>query len=140
MRSILAVAVVLLALVGASTAAAADKPPNPTVVCGGCDGSGYNGCATVGDQVADGFGNELGAWYHWCWSNGSVYNNYGWGYANGAPTISFSGYVTDHDFQYGHDTIGRFTAIWSPWWPSTSHRCVWVDGWGNWGICRAWYE
>ena len=132
---------VVLAFVSTSTAnAAAPIKPGNGVACGYCDGGGVQGCATASDVAADGWGDVQGAYYHWCWNNGNVYDNYGWDYADSGFGIQFQGYVTAHDFGYGHENIGHFALIISPWFPSTIHRCIQVDGWGNQWTCRAWYE
>jgi hypothetical protein len=138
MKAILVMSVVLLALTGITAAHAA--VPAPGVVCGYCDGSGYNGCATVGDVAEDGNNDTAGAWYHWCWNNGSIYDNYGYCTYGTQAGMTFQGWGSDHEISYGHDCVGHFGYFFWPWLTNTVHRCIAVDGWGNAWICRAWYE
>ena len=66
---------------GKTLIAAPGKGISPRAACGSCGGGGGNvtGCASVYVNNGDSFGNWVKSWYHWCWFNGSISSNYGWG-------------------------------------------------------------
>jgi len=110
--------------------------------CATCGAGGGNvqGCATAYTNNGDGFGNWVRSYYHWCWLNGSVSSNYGWGdEAACFAACSFEGWNYNLDFSYGHRDKGTFRDVQVPFgipihYDSSDATCVQVDGWGNvWG-------
>src|SRR5262245_46732932 len=148
MRSILLVlTVALLLLAGTTSTASAVVPPHPGVVCAGCtDGGGVvQGCDTEADGVADGFNNYTAVVVTWCWYAGSITYFASHTDVNPQWPWGFVGWEYDYDYNYGWQAgrNGKDEVGWlgHPYLgTSGSHRCIYVDGWGGWGVCRAWYE
>ncbi|HVU78369.1 MAG TPA: hypothetical protein VHC67_12340 [Gaiellaceae bacterium] len=111
---------------------------SPFSNCGTCVGGGdVSGCATVYTNNGDGYGNWVKAYYHWCWLNGSVSNNYGWGDEAACWAVcNFQGWNYNFDFGYGHQDKATFRDVSGGIFhiDSADATCVAVDGWGNaWG-------
>jgi hypothetical protein len=117
--------------------------PSPGSTCATCGGGGgpVQGCAQASTSGSDGFGNSVHAYYHWCWLNGSISNNYGWGDEAACWGVcNFEGWNYNFDFGNGHqgkatfrDASVSFLGI-GVHYDTTAAACVAVDGWGNaWG-------
>lgn len=112
---------------------------SPASTCATCVGGGGNvsGCATATVQNGDGYGNWVKANYHWCWLNGSISNNYGWGDEAACwGFCNFQGWNYNFDFGNGHQDKGTFRDVSGGVFhiDSSDAACVAVDGWGNaWG-------
>ena len=116
------------------------KTVSPHVICGGACGSGggnVQGCAAVYVNNGDGYGNWVKAYYHWCWLNGSISSNYGWGDEAACwGFCNFEGWVYNFDFGNGHQDKATFRDVSGGIFhiDSADAACVAVDGWGNsWG-------
>jgi hypothetical protein len=116
-----------------------NQTPTPYALCGTCTGGGGNvqGCATVYANNGDGYGNWVKAYYHWCWLNGSISSNYGWGDEAACwGFCNFLGWNYNFDFGNGHQDKATFRDVSGGVFhvDSTDAACVAVDGWGNsWG-------
>jgi hypothetical protein len=112
---------------------------SPNVLCGPCGGgSQINGCATASSTNGDGYGNWASASYHWCWQNGSVYNNYGWQDEAACRFFcNFQGWNYNFAFSYGFQDKATFRDVSGGIFhvDSTDAACVAVDGWGNAWAC-----
>jgi len=122
---------VLIAAPGARTV-------SPRVACANCGGAvNIQGCASVYSNNGDGYGNWVKAYYHWCWFNGSISSNYGWGDEAACwGFCNFQGWNYNFDFNYGHQDKATFRDVSGGVFhiDSTDAACVAVDGWGNaWG-------
>jgi hypothetical protein len=112
---------------------------SPRIVCATCTGTGepVQGCATVYTNNGDSWGNWVRAYYHWCWFNGSISSNYGWGdEAACYAACNFLSWNYNFDFNYGHQDKGLFrdVSVGPLHYDSADATCVAVDGWGNaWG-------
>jgi hypothetical protein len=111
---------------------------SPRVLCGTCSGGGnVQGCVTVYVNNGDGYGNWVKAYYHWCWLNGAISNNYGWGDEAACwGFCTFQGWNYNFDFGNGHQDKATFRDVSGGIFhvDSADAACVAVDGWGNsWG-------
>lgn len=112
---------------------------SPGSTCATCGGGGGNvsGCATATVQNGDGYGNWVKANYHWCWLNGSISSNYGWGDEAACwGFCNFEGWNYNFDFGNGHQDKATFRDVSGGIFhiDSSDAACVAVDGWGNaWG-------
>lgn len=71
-----------------------------------------SGCGTASVIAYDGYGNRVSANYHWCWSYGAVYSNYGWGdYAACWGFCNFAGWHYNFGIYHGHRASGEFSNI-----------------------------
>ena len=126
---------------GAASAVPTTRAVAPRVACATCGGGGnVQGCATVYVNNPDGYGNWVKAYYHWCWLNGAISSNYGWGDEAACwGFCNFQGWNYNLDFSYGHRDKGTFRDVQAPLGipihvDSSDAACVSVDGWGNsWG-------
>lgn len=113
--------------------------PKRYALCGTCDGGGnVQGCAIVYVQNNDGYGNWVKANYHWCWLNGSIFSNYGWGDEAACwGFCNFLGWNYNFDFSYGHQDKATFRDVSGGIFhiDSADAACVAVDGWGNGWSC-----
>jgi hypothetical protein len=115
--------------------------PAPYALCATCGGGGggrnVQGCAIVYVTNSDAYGNWVKAYYHWCWLNGSISSNYGWGDEAACwGFCNFLGWNYNFDFAYGHQDKATFRDVSGGIFhiDSTDAACVAVDGWGNsWG-------
>lgn len=115
------------------------QTPSPYALCGTCDGGGnVQGCASVYVQKGDAYGNWVRANYHWCWLNGAISSNYGWGDEAACwGFCNFLGWNYNFDFAYGHQDKATFRDVSGGIFhiDSADAACVSVDGWGNSWVC-----
>jgi hypothetical protein len=123
--------------------AGARLAPSPGSTCATCGGGGgpVQGCAQASTGGGDGYGNSVHSYYHWCWLNGSISSNYGWGDESACwGFCNFLGWNYNFDFGNGHQDKATFRDASvsvigiGVHYDTTASSCVAVDGWGNaWG-------
>lgn len=156
MKFVVAFLSIIACLAFASVASAAINPPQPSgltfvpdpgtqtssktdsAFCGDCGGSAATGCGTVGDQRSDRWGNNARSLFHWCWSYGQIYNNYGW--TEQYPCWGFcssNGFSYAYSFGSGYRSQAAFNYVNVGVWHGTSYiaTCIAVSGWGSFWQC-----